>query len=110
MIVHFEGHQPTAFDQVAGHDATLDFVRSFLQWLPIIILFLCLSNFCNLFSKCMKALKLDEYTYYNYYDPDRLEPGKQLLAQERSIFTSNQNSPDPKKSNNSSELISVNNF
>ncbi len=88
MIVHFEGHQKTVFDEIAGEEATLAFVRSFLQWFPCVIVVLYVSNFFNLYSKFMKLLKLDELTYCDFYDPDRLDNGKQALARERGLRSS----------------------
>jgi hypothetical protein len=36
----------------------------------------------------MKWTGLDEYTYYDYYDRDRLETGRKILERERSNVTS----------------------
>eukprot|EP00826_Nyctotherus_ovalis_P055372 TRINITY_DN7346_c0_g1_i7.p2 TRINITY_DN7346_c0_g1~~TRINITY_DN7346_c0_g1_i7.p2 ORF type:complete len:124 (-),score=36.09 TRINITY_DN7346_c0_g1_i7:68-439(-) len=91
MIVHFEGHQPTVFDRVAGKNATLNLVKGFLQWFPCVILVLCASNFFNLYSKLMKWTGLDEYTYYDYFDQDRLETGRKILDKERKCVESARN-------------------
>jgi len=88
MIVHFEGYQQTVFDRVAGKNATLDLVKGFLKWFPCVILVLCVSNFFNLYSKLMKWAGLDEYTYYDYFDQDRLETGRKILEKERNNVTS----------------------
>jgi len=87
MIIHFQGKQDTVFDIVAGEKATLAFVKAFLQWFPCIIIILCASNYANLYSKIMKCLKLDEFTYYDYFDEDRLESGKALLEKEHTVNT-----------------------
>lgn len=91
MIVHFEGHQQTVFDRVAGKNATLNLVKGFLKWFPCVILILCISNFFNLYSKLMKWAGLDDYTYYDYFDKDRLETGRQILERERNYTTTARN-------------------
>ena len=83
MLIHFENRVPTCFDKVAGGGASWSFVTSFFHYFPCIILVLCLIYYFEAYSKLMKYLQLDEYTYYNFYDPDQLEAGGLALIIEK---------------------------
>ena len=83
MLIHFENNQGTVFDQVAGRGMSWSFVNSFLRYFPCIIVVLCLLYYFEAYSKVMKSLGLDEYTYYNFYDLEQSEIGIQILKLER---------------------------
>ncbi len=83
MLIHFENNQSTIFDKVAGRGMSWSFVNSFLKYFPCLIVVLCLLYYFEVYSKVMKSLGLDEYTYYNFYDPEQLEAGVDVLKRER---------------------------
>jgi hypothetical protein len=83
MMLHMEDNQRTVFDRVAGKGMQWAFVDEFLHYFPCVILVLCIMNFFEVYSKFMKVCGLDDYTYYDFYDLDRLEAGKQILEEER---------------------------
>ena len=62
------------------------FANWFLSNFPSVILVLCVMYFFEVYSKAMKYLGLDEYTYYDFYDPDQLENGIVVLNIERAMM------------------------
>jgi len=52
------------------------FGQSFQLFFPCMLLVFCLFNFFGIFTKVMKALGLDQLTFYNNYDPEKLHEGK----------------------------------
>lgn len=97
MFIHFENHQGTVFDKVAGRGMSWSFVNSFLKYFPCVILILCLMYYFEVYSKVMKSLGLDEYTYYNFYEPDKMESGIQILKNERLAILYEKSSPRSRK-------------
>lgn len=83
MVIHYENNQETVFDKVAGRGMSWSFVSSFLRYIPCFILILCVMYFFNVYSIIMKHMDMEEYTYYNFYDPEKLEDGARVLTTER---------------------------
>ena len=83
MLIHFENHRQTVFDKVAGKGMSWAFVNNFLEYFPCLTLVLCLLYYFDVYSKVMKVIGMDEYTYYNFYDPHDAASGIQILKEER---------------------------
>ena len=45
MIIHFENHQETIFDKVAGRGMSWSFANNFLKYFPCLTLILCLAYY-----------------------------------------------------------------
>lgn len=83
MLIHIENHKKTVFDQVAGRGMSWAFVNNFLEYFPCLTLVLCLAYYFDVYSKVMKVMGLDEFTYYNFYDPLAAAEGIHILKTER---------------------------